>query len=362
MKLKLNRFYVKNFDLIRTLIAIAIGFILSLLCIVFISDNPLSVIKVYITKPFDGIRRIGTMIEYMIPIICTGVGMCFMLSVSQFNLLGEGITFFSASFITFVATMLTPNLPRGIFPIFLILVGAAVGAILASVPALLQLKWKTNIVVSTIMLNYVLMYGGIYVLYYWMRDPKPTFIGSYVLPANAKLQYIIPKTQVHQGLFVAVIVVIFAYWFLFKTKKGYEMRMIGKNENFAKYSGINIFWTVLLAQMLGGAMAGIGGTLEQLGRFDRFIWLSQTGYGFDGMMLALISRGNPLTVPVAAFFLAYIRIGADIVGQTTDVPMEFVKVIQAIIIMLVAAQNFLAGSRQKSIVKLSTHELKEGAN
>lgn len=356
MKTTWSKFYVKNFDLIRTLIAISIGFALSLLCILFISKDPLSVIGTYITKPFSGMRRIGTMLEYMIPIMCTGVGMCFMLSVSQFNLLGEGIVFISASFISFVATMVTPNLPPVVFPVFLIIVGALVGALLASIPAILQLKWNTNIVVSTIMLNYVLMYGGIYILYYWMRDPKPTFVGSYLLPQNAKLGYIIPKTQVHAGLFVAILAVAFAYWFLYKTKKGYEMRLIGKNADFAKYSGLNIFSTVLIAQMIGGAMAGIGGTIEQLGRFDRFIWLNQTGYGFDGMMLALIARGNPLIVPIAAFFLAYIRIGADIVGQTTDVPMEFVKVIQAIIIMLVAAQSFLSGSRQKAIVKISTAE------
>jgi len=362
MKLNLNRFYVQNFDLIRTIIAISIGFVLSLVCILFISDNPVAVIGTYITKPFDGIRRIGTMIEYMIPIICTGVGMCFMLSVSQFNLIGEGVVFFSASFITYVATQLTPNLPPVIFPLFLIFVGALVGGTIASVPALLQLKWKTNIVVSTIMLNYVLLYGGIYVLYYWMRDPKPTYVGSYAIPSSAKLTYLIPKTQVHTGIFVAVAVLIFAYWFLFSTKKGYEMRLIGRNEHFARYSGVNIFGTVLLAQVMGGAMAGIGGTLEQLGRFNRFIWLNPTGYGFDGMMLALIAGGNPLIVPIAAFFLAYIRIGADIVGQITDVPMEFVQVIQAIIIMLVAAQSFLAGSKQRAIVTLSTKDMKEEAN
>jgi len=354
MKMKLSRFYVKNFELIRTLIAIAVGFILSLLCIIFISDSPVESIVIYITRPFVGMRRIGTMIEYMIPIICTGVGMCYMLSVARFNLINEGVVFISASFITFVATMLTPNLPPIMFPIFLMMVGALVGAMCASVPALLQLKWKTNIIVSTIMLNFVLMFGGIYILQYWMRDPAPTFIGSFRLPMAAQLSYIIPGTQVHTGIFVAVLVVLFSYWFLYRTKKGYEMRLIGKNENFAKYSGINIFGAVLSAQAMGGAMAGIGGTIEQLGRFDRFIWLGQTGYGFDGMMLALIARANPLLIPIAAFFLAYIRIGADIVGQTTDVPAEFVMVIQAIIIMLVAAQSFLSKSKQRSVVRLST--------
>ncbi len=354
--MKLNKLIIKYFDLIRTVIAILIGFILSLLCIVFISDDPIRTISIYMFKPFDGIRRIGTMIEYMIPVMCTGVGMCFMLSVSKFNLIGEGALFLAASFITFVATQLTPNLPPVVFPIVLIVIGALVGALCGAVPAALEAKWKTNIVVVTIMLNYVLTFAGIYILYYWMRDEKKTFVGSDAIPDAARLTSFIKRTYVHTGLFVAIGLIIFAYWFLYRTKLGYQMRLVGKNPNFAKYSGVSVVFITILAQCIGGAAAGIGGTIETLGKYDRFIWLAQTGYGFDGMSLALMAKGNPLLIPVVAFVLAYIRIGADIVGQTTDVPLEFVQVIQSIIIMLVAAGSFLSSYRQKAIVKVAKQE------
>ena len=354
--MKANKFIIKYFDLFRVVIAILIGFILSLLCILFISKDPLGTIAVYMFKPFDGIRRFGTMIEYMIPVMCTGCGMCFMLSVSKFNLIGEGALFLSASFITYVATQLTPNLPPIIFPIFLIVIGGIVGALCAYVPATLEAKWKTNIVVVTIMLNYVLTFAGMYILYYWMRDEKKTFIGSDLIPKAARLGNFIPHTNVHYGLFVAVGVVAFSYWFLYKTKLGYQMRLVGKNSNFAKYSGISVVVITILAQCIGGALAGIGGATETLGKYDRFIWLAQTGYGFDGMSLALMAKGNPLLIPIVAFILAYIRIGADIVGQTTDVPLEFVQVIQSIIIMLVAAGSFLSSYRQKKIVKVAKYE------
>lgn len=354
--MKFNKLVIKYFDLIRTVVAILIGFVLSLLCIVFISEDPIRTIAVYMFKPFDGIRRIGTMIEYMIPVMCTGVGMCFMLSVSKFNLIGEGALFIAASFITYVATQLIPGFPPVLFPIVLIIIGAVVGALCAIIPAALEAKWKTNIVVVTLMLNYVLTFAGIYILYYWMRDESKTFVGSDAIPDAARLSVIIKKTNVHTGLFVAIGLVIFAYWFLYRTKLGYQMRMVGKNPSFAKYSGISVIAITILAQCIGGACAGIGGATETLGKYDRFIWLAQTGYGFDGMSLALMAKGNPLLIPVVAFVLAYIRIGADIVGQTTDVPLEFVQVIQSIIIMLVAARSFLSTYRQKTIVKVAKQE------
>ncbi len=354
--MKFNKFVIKYFDLIRTIIAILIGFILSLLCIVFISDDPLRTIAVYMFKPFDGIRRFGTMIEYMIPVMCTGVGMCFMLAVSKFNLIGEGALFLAASYISYVATQLIPGFPPFLFPLVLLVIGGLVGALCAAIPAALEAKWKTNIVVITLMLNYVLTFAGIYILYYWMRDESKTFVGSDAIPDAAKLPVILKKTNVHVGLFVAIGLVIFAYWFLYHTKLGYQMRMVGKNPNFAKYSGISVLAITILAQCIGGACAGIGGATETLGKYDRFIWLAQTGYGFDGMSLALMAKGNPLVIPIVGFVLAYIRIGADIVGQTTDVPLEFVQVIQSIIIMLVAARSFLSTYRQKTIVKVSKQE------
>ena len=98
-----------------------------------------------------------------------------------------------------------------------------------------------------------------------------------------------------------------------------------------------------------------------LGLYTRFEWAAAPSTGFDGIMVAAIAQRNPAMVPLAALFLAYIRVGADVISRTSDVPAEIVSIIQALIIMLVGAQMFLSGLRHKQIVKASSRQLaKEG--
>lgn len=350
-----NSFFVRYFDFFRTVAAILIGFIIALACIFFISDDPVGSVMTFVVGPFQSLRRFSNIIEYMIPVCFTALGMCMMLQVGEFNLIGEGVFFLSGAFTGFLATKVIPaDFPPVLFSAVIILACALLGGIIALVPALLKIKWGANEVVITIMLNSVLWLAGLYILQYWMRDNNVTFLGSEKLPKGALLTKLLRGTDLHTGLFLAIIAIVFIWWFLYRTTKGYEIRMTGSNRSFALYAGIGVTGAMILAQIMGGALAGMGGAIEILGRYDRFKWTLQTGYGFDGMMIAVIARKNPALVPLAAFFLAYIRIGADIVGSTTDVPVQFILVIQAVIIMLVAATMFLDFLRKRAVVKEST--------
>lgn len=105
------------------------------------------------------------------------------------------------------------------------------------------------------------------------------------------------------------------------------------------------------AQLIGGALAGVGGSCEILGNYDRYKWVASTQHGFDGLMVAVLARRNPALVPVAAFLLAYIRIGADVVNSKGDIPVEFITVIQGIVILLVAAEEFMGKFKKNMIYK-----------
>ncbi len=98
-------------------------------------------------------------------------------------------------------------------------------------------------------------------------------------------------------------------------------------------------------------IAGIGGAVEVLGMYDRFQWQNMTGYGFDGVIVAILAKNNPGGGPVAAFLLAYWRIGADKMSTASDVTGEMISIIQGIIIMLVAAKAFMSGRRQKMLLR-----------
>ena len=151
------------------------------------------------------------------------------------------------------------------------------------------------------------------------------------------------------------------YVFLFKTRTGYELRLTGENESFARYSGINIVKVVLISQMVGGMIAGMGGGVELLSPiYSRFSWTALLGYGWDAIIICTLARKNPLYTPLAALFLAYLRTGASIMARYTDVTLEIVQITQGIIILLVVAEQFLSGMRHRMIAREAKASLKEG--
>ena len=171
---------------------------------------------------------------------------------------------------------------------------------------------------------------------------------------------LISKTRIHPGLILALACAVLGYIFLFKSKIGYELRLTGQNEEFAKYSGINIVKVVLVSQLLGGFIAGMGGGVELLSPiYTRFSWTSLLGYGWDAIIICTLSKNNPLYTPLAALFLAYLRTGASIMARYTDVTLEIVQITQGIIILLVVAEQFLSGYKHKMIAKEAMASLKE---
>jgi len=196
-----------------------------------------------------------------------------------------------------------------------------------------------------------------FILKYVMKDVSMPSLASLKYPEELKLAVLVPKTEIHAGLIIAAVCVVLVVIAIYKTPFGYAMRTVGSNPNFAKYAGISVTGTVVEAQIIGGAFAGLGGAVEILGRYERFRWLEMPNYGFDGLIVAVMAHRNPALVPVGALLLAYIRTGADIVTRTTDIPAEFVSIVQGIIILLIAAEMFLSGLKRRMIFKSARESL-----
>ena len=345
----------KLMDVLKTLAAVLLAFAATILLICLISSTPLETVIDFFVGPFQTTRRIGNIIEMAIPICFTGCGICIMYSTGHINMGSSG--YFYIGGLAASAIAFGVMLPNGVHPIVCILVGGVVAALIASIPAILCIKWDINEVVSSLMLNYIWVYLGTWILRNFMIDPLAGFNASEAFLETAKLPRIMQGSRIHAGLFIAIVVVIFSWVFLKKTKWGYQIRMMGINSKFSVYSGMGATGILLASQMLGGFIAGIGGATEVLGMYTRFEWATAPSTGFDGIMVAAIAHRNPALVPIASLFLAYVRVGADVISRTSDVPAEIVSIIQAIIIMLVGAQMFLSKIRHKQIVKASVRAL-----
>ena len=340
---------LKMFELGRTLLAILIALALALAIILAISDVPGEALKYFLIGPVDSLRHVGNVLELMIPLIFTGLAVSIMFSSAQFNLGTEGAFFFGAIGASFIAV--NWSLPPVIHPAIAILWGGVIGAVFCGIPGLLKIKWGASELVSSLMFNYIAFFFGLYLINYFLRDVNAGAMVSHPLGETAKLVKLIPKTKVHFGILIAIVMILLSALFLYRTRWGYRIRVLGRNISFAEYAGINTAATIVLAQLVGGFIAGMGGAVEILGLYRRFSWQLLPGYGWTGVIVAILARNNPLYVPLAAFFLAYMRIGADIMSRKTDVTTEFVAIIQGVIIVLVAAEAFLAARRHKLVVK-----------
>ena len=343
--------------------ALLISIAIAALIIFFTSDNPIATLNTFLFGPLAKSVRMKNVIETMIPLMFTGAGVCIMYSANQINMASEGAFYLGGIGASFIAV--TIILPSGIHPIVSILVGGLIGALVCFIPAILYAKRGALPVVSSLMMNYISLYVGVYFINYIIGDPTAGFPASRLFAKSAKLPKF-PRSfgmfNVHIGLLIALAVVLLSYLYLYKTKWGYEIRMIGQNSKFAKYSGMKVMKVIVICQIIGGFIAGMGGAVEQLGMFNRFQYQQLSGHGFDGIMVAIMARYNPKLVPVTSFFLAYIRIGADAMSRSSDVPVEIIAIIQAVIIILISAEGFLSVWEHKQVVKSSqkTLQSKEG--
>lgn len=239
----------KKYDILRTVLSIGIALLISFIIIFITSDEPVKAIIELLIGPLKSTRRIGNVIEAMIPLIFTGVGVSIMFAANQINLAGEGSFHIGGLVATFIAVNTT--LPLGISPLACILVAGFFGSLITAVPAVMKIKTDSDVLVSSLMMNYLVTFFANYILSYYLRDAKAGAVVSYAIPAATQLNAIIPGTRIHLGLFIALAVAALGYVFLYKTKIGYEIRVTGENANFAKYSGINVLKVTLISQLLG---------------------------------------------------------------------------------------------------------------
>lgn len=338
------------FEIFKTVVALVIALGLGFIVIVLVSEEPGKAITAFLTGPLSTLRRFGNVIEQMTPLIFTGLAIAVMFQANQFNMIPEGAFMFAGCMGTAAATS-GWNLPPLLLCIVSLAIAGIAGMSAAFIPGILKVKWRANEVVSSIMLNTVLMQLSIFLVKKVIVDISAGQIASYPIPEGVGLKQFVHGTRIHTGIFIALAFVIVMYVFLYKSKWGYEIRVVGYNAEFAKYSGISVMAVMLLSNLIGGFVAGVGGAVEVFGMYSRYTWVNLTNHGWDGMLVGILAKSNPLYVPLAAFLLAYMRCGSDVMNATTDVSSELIQVIQSLIIMLIAAQMLMSGMKHKLIVK-----------
>ncbi len=312
---------------------------------------------------FEG-KRLADILAAMIPTTFTGLAVCIMFAANQFNLGAEGGAMLGA-FSAAVIAIYYP-LPKGVHPIVAVLFGGIVTAIVMLIPALLKVKLNVSEMVCSLMLNYIIMYIIKYLMNNYYADKSKGQIQTYPFLNSSKIAMlnsssVISAAKLTWGFVIAIIAVVVCWLFMYRSRFGYQIRMIGINQDFAKYSGMKVGFIIVLSQLIGGFLSGAGGAIEMLGRYPTFSWSALPGYGWTGITIAILAGNNPLFVPFAAFFMAYLQKGCDMMATYANVPTQLIDIVQGVIFLFFAAERFLAKYRQSLVVKTAQEEIAQKA-
>lgn len=344
-------------DAAKLMLAIAVSCGLVALIVLATSSDPANAFYSFFIGPFTSLRRIGNIVEAASPLMFTALAVILIFGAGQFSMIAEGAFFIGTVGAMMVATSVP--LPAGIHPAAALLAAAVMGAAAALIPALLKMKWQVSEVVTSLMLNYIIQFFAIYMVSYYFREISSSSLASVAFLDTSMLPVVIGGTRIHAGVLLGVFLCIAIYFLLYRTTFGMKLRIIGNNAGFADYSGIKVTKIMVISQVIAGALAGVGGGAELLGMYTRFKWTSSPGYGWTGIVVALMARNNPLMVPLAALFMGYLNVGANIMARNSDVSSEVVKIIQGVMILMIAAEALLKKWKQKMIVEAAKSEMNE---
>lgn len=271
------------------------------------------------------------------PLIFTGLAVALGFRSGLFNIGAEGQLYMGAMFATYVGFAVS-GLPFYVHLPLALTAGALGGAIWGLIPGLLKARTGAHEVITTIMLNYVSYRVIDWILKqpFYQRPGRTDPISKIVEP-SAQLPPIIEGLRVHWGFVLALLAAIFVSWLLFRSTLGFEFRAVGLNPSAARYAGINIARTLVRTMGIGGALAGLAGTAEILGANKTLTAGFSPGYGFDAITLALLGGSRPAGVVAAAILFGALRAGATPMQSATGIPIDLVVVIQALVVMFIAA-------------------------
>ena len=288
---------------------------------------------------FGDVYGIGQTLTQATPIIFTALAFLFSFKSGLFNIGAEG-QFLVGAFASAVVGASFNGLPAFIHIPLALIAGAVAGSLWGFVPALLKARFGAHEVITTMMLSYVAFYLTGYMVNYPFKAPGWVAQTVNIAPSS-ELPRILKPTQLSASIYIAVALAGVTYYLLQKTTLGYEIRATGLNPTAAENAGIDINRNMILAMVISGAMAGLGGSGEIMGVHRRFIEGFSPGYGWDGLAVALVGGLNPVGVLLAAVLFGALRSGGMVMTRTTGVPLDIVFLLQALVILFVAAPTFI---------------------
>ncbi len=292
---------------------------------------------------FKGFYPLSETIVTATPLILTGLAVTLAFRSGLFNIGAQGQFIFGAIGASYVGFHF--DLPPVIHPIVAIITGVFLAGIYGGIVGLLKAKTGAHEVIVTIMLNYI---AGFFILWVlktsvFLRPGRIDPLAPEVNPNSRLSQFLGEDLRIHVGIFIALAAALFVWWLLKKSTLGFKFRAVGANANAARSAGISIAFVTTSTMVLCGGLAGLGGAVHVLG--TEYALTNNIGgsLGFDAITVALLGGAAPLGTVIAALLFAALRTGGTTLQSNTGTPAEIIQVIQALIVLFIAAPALIKG-------------------
>ncbi len=292
---------------------------------------------------FGSVFALTETLTRAVPLILTGLAAAVSFRAHLYNIGAEGQLYAGA-----LAAVAVGGLHGGtgmewspyvLFPLMM-LAAALAGALWLLGPALMKARLGVDEVVTTLLLNFVMLLLVSALLDGPMKDPMAMgWPQSVALQGDLELAKLVPQTRLHTGLLWALALAVLVWGLMARTVAGFRIRAVGANARAAAFAGVPVTRTVVLVALLSGGLAGLAGAIEVAGRTSYVTLDMSPGYGYSGIVIAMLAGLNPLGVVAAAIFVAGVLVGADSMSRAVGVPTYLADVIVAtsLLAVLVAA-------------------------
>ena len=327
-------------NLLAVMGALVVGLLISAVLIQGANANVIESYMALLEGAFGTKDAILESIVQATPLIFTGLAMVVAFRSKVINLGAEG-QFLAGAMAAAWISMNFSELPNLVLIPLLAIGGMIAGAALGFIPAILKAKLETSEVISTVLLNYVVLYFLSYLLSGPWKPPGEWLMQTERFTENTFWPSFF-ESRLHLGFFIGLAIAGLLLYVIQKTPFGFELRSVGENRVAARYKGIKIERTIILALVLSGALAGLSGVGEVSGLHHRLITGISKGYGWTGILIALLGQLNPIGVILSSIFFGGLINGSVAMKIHTGVPIALVESIQGILMfVLLSAQTMV---------------------
>lgn len=329
----------KRKQILPILFSLIAAFVLSAFLIWLADVNIFEAFIALFQGAFGGVRQITETFNRASPLVLTGLAAAVAFRAKIWNIGAEG-QLLAGAIAAYWTTTTLGFLPQPLLFIAILVISFSAGAGIGFLVGVLKTRFSVDVIISTVMFNYIIAFLLSMLVDTVYRDPEIYYKYSPKISEEAQFSLIFSDYRLHVGILVVLVVGILIYLLMEKSLVGYEIQAIGFNPIAAKFKGINVAKTIVLVMVISGGLAGLAGGIELAGLIHRLRLDISPGYGFTGIIVAMLAALHPGWVLLTALLFGALLTGSIKMQIVTGIPVALIYAIQAIILLFVVASEF----------------------